>query len=66
MALFGASIGPLLTGYLSDAFAASTGIHSLGYGLTVTTIVTIIGAVMIIIAGSGASYDIRGAKPVSA
>ncbi|MBW7959845.1 MAG: MFS transporter, partial [Candidatus Promineofilum sp.] len=66
MALFGASIGPLLTGYLSDSFAASTGIRSLGYGLTVTTIVTIVGAVMIIIAGSGASYDIRGAKPVSA
>ncbi|MHA3791866.1 MFS transporter [Sphingomonas sp. YL-JM2C] len=51
MALFGASIGPVLAGYLSDALVASSGVRSLGYGLIATTMVTIIGAVTVIIAG---------------
>jgi MFS family permease len=54
MALVGASIGPLLAGCLSDALVASAGNRSLGYGLTAATLVTMIGAATIIIAGMSA------------
>lgn len=66
MALFGTSIGPLLAGYLSDALVPSAGIRSLGYGLTATTLVTIAGAVTIIMAGIGASNQPPDTKPVPA
>lgn len=66
MALLGASIGPILAGYVSDALVATSGTGSLRYGLTAATLVTIIGAATIILAGIRASAVGHGPQPVSA
>lgn len=66
MTLFGASIGPVLTGYLSDAFVATAGVRSLGYGLTAACIVTICGALTVILAGMAASKEGRSAASFAA
>jgi len=65
MALVGASIGPLVAGYLSDALAASTGVRSLAYGLSAATILTMVGAALMIASGAYAS-DVSGPKPAPA
>jgi MFS family permease len=64
MALLGASIGPILAGYVSDALVATSGADSLRYGLTAATLVTIVGAATIILAGIRATAGEHGGQPV--
>lgn len=59
MSLVGASIGPLVAGYLSDAVSPSTGVRSLSYGLTAAAVLTLAGAVLVMASGFSASREIR-------
>lgn len=60
MSLVGASVGPLVAGYLSDWLAPSFGLRSLSYGLTAATVLTIAGAALLVASGVSAS---RSAEP---
>src|SRR3546814_12071332 len=42
--IIGGSLGPILTGELSDAMQASAGTESLRYGLSAASLVTLVGA----------------------